>query len=301
MSLDEAATTVVHYTIAKRSRMEAALVNGGVGILEQGGKWHAAGVNLEAARQDGEDLLLLVADAAETNRGSEWLAILDRLEPSKSGRTLIHFSGLRVLPNPVPKGMLIKLSDGEPINYGYRHGNVACKVAPKWLARPRTVIRGKRQTEPAQNIGTMGAAAQVAADPLCASISETTRAALINARLGQGSYRAALLQFWDGRCALTGCRIQEALIASHAKPWALCSNKERLDPYNGLLLAASIDRLFDRGLIAFGDDGSLLRRPSLEVSELARLGVQPGQKLSAVHAKNLPYLRAHRAQFGFKP
>jgi putative restriction endonuclease len=38
------------------------------------------------------------------------------------------------------------------------------------------------------------------------------------------------------------------LRASHIKPWSDCSNRERLDPLNGLLLVAHIDALFDNGL-----------------------------------------------------
>lgn len=38
--------------------------------------------------------------------------------------------------------------------------------------------------------------------------------------------------------------------ASHIKPWRKCSNKERLDPQNGLLLTARINALFDCGLIS---------------------------------------------------
>src|ERR1700730_15635390 len=34
--------------------------------------------------------------------------------------------------------------------------------------------------------------------------------------------------------------------------------QERLDPENGILLAAHIDALFDRGLITFLDDGAML-------------------------------------------
>ena len=84
---------------------------------------------------------------------------------------------------------------------------------------------------------------------------KTTREALIDARLGQGKFRAEVGDRWDNVCAVTGCGIIELLRASHIKPWRASTNPERLDPENGLLLAAHADALFDRGLITFAAMG----------------------------------------------
>lgn len=62
---------------------------------------------------------------------------------------------------------------------------------------------------------------------------------------------------WGGRCAVTGVDVPPLLTASHIKPWRAATNPERLDPYNGLLLLPQYDRLFDRGLITFADDGRM--------------------------------------------
>ena len=48
------------------------------------------------------------------------------------------------------------------------------------------------------------------------------------------------------------------LRASHIKPWAKSSNRDRLNPANGILLTAHIDALFNCGLISFADDGTML-------------------------------------------
>jgi hypothetical protein len=106
---------------------------------------------------------------------------------------------------------------------------------------------------------------QIRSDPKVRS--ETTRKALIDARLGMGDFRRALARRWKNACAVTGCTISEILRASHIKPWADSSNKERLDPANGLLLAAHIDALFDRGLISFADSGTMLLSPSLSTRD----------------------------------
>ena len=88
-------------------------------------------------------------------------------------------------------------------------------------------------------------------------IDETTRERFIQARLGQGQFRQDIMRRWQGACAVTGCTQPEVLRASHIRPWRESSNEERLDPANGILLAANLDALFDRFLISFDDDGHM--------------------------------------------
>jgi hypothetical protein len=88
-------------------------------------------------------------------------------------------------------------------------------------------------------------------------ISERTRKQLIDARRGQGEFRRGLLQKWGG-CSVTRCSVNEVLRASHIKPWKAASDQERVDPNNGLLLTATLDALFDRGLISFENKGNMI-------------------------------------------
>ncbi|WP_167306321.1 HNH endonuclease [Caballeronia arationis] len=126
--------------------------------------------------------------------------------------------------------------------------------------------------------------------------AETTQKRLVDARLGQGDYRADLVKLWDGECALTGLSLLPLLIASHIKPWKCSSNSERLDAHNGLLLAAGVDRAFDRYLLTFESDGSI--RTKLPPHELSLIGIPSlgGElpKLRALHAEREHYLRHHR-------
>ena len=79
---------------------------------------------------------------------------------------------------------------------------------------------------------------------------------LVVQRIGQDVFRAGLLEYWRGRCPLTGISDQALLRASHIVPWKDCANDaERLDVHNGLLLSALWDAAFDRGLVTFDDDG----------------------------------------------
>ncbi len=128
----------------------------------------------------------------------------------------------------------------------------------------------------------------------------TERAAITQARIGQGAYRRKLLELWDGQCALTGCSVEEVLRASHAKPWKISSNQERLDPYNGLLLAAHVDALFDAGLIGFSDSGKLLLSNQITPEQLHTLGIETSQTLRFVKDQHHKYLAEHRKQHKLK-
>ena len=78
-------------------------------------------------------------------------------------------------------------------------------------------------------------------------------------RLGQDIFRRGLFEYWDGRCAITGLGVPELLRASHIKPWADCdTDAERLDVFNGLLLAPHFDAAFDSGFITIAEDGTVL-------------------------------------------
>ena len=103
------------------------------------------------------------------------------------------------------------------------------------------------------------------------------------------------MDYWGGACALTGISVPEILRASHAKPWADCDNdKQRLDVFNGFLLCANLDALFDRGLITFTDTGKLIISDRLETRHLSALHLSDNMALRWVAAEHAPYLNWHR-------
>ncbi len=121
---------------------------------------------------------------------------------------------------------------------------------------------------------------------------------LIRQRVGQARYRDALLSYWGGACAVTGVTVTGALRASHAKPWAECADDaERLDAFNGFLLVANLDALFDRFLISFDETGRLLASSQLSPSDLHELGICPGMALRWLTTEHRPYLQWHRERF----
>lgn len=127
-------------------------------------------------------------------------------------------------------------------------------------------------------------------------LDETTRQALIDARRGQGRFRAELLRLHGRSCALTGCAIEEVLRASHIRPWHNSSNSQRLDPDNGVLLAAHADALFDRYLISFDDKGCLLLSDGVDEKALAVLGLSSTMHI-ALRPAQRAYMAGHRQVF----
>lgn len=123
--------------------------------------------------------------------------------------------------------------------------------------------------------------------------NQTEKDALIKARIGQGAYRTALLDYWKG-CAVTGCTVEVLLVSSHIKPWS-ADKEARLDPFNGLLLSPTLDRAFDNGLISFNDDGLIMLSPQLTKVDLELLHLSPLLHLRWVAPEHLPYLAWHRA------
>jgi hypothetical protein len=131
------------------------------------------------------------------------------------------------------------------------------------------------------------------------ALPATERQATVKQRVGQDLFRQGLLALWQGRCALTGLAIPELLRASHAKPWSIATDEERLDVYNGLLLAAHLDAAFDHGLITFTSTGALQISSRLEPKDWALLGLDRAWPAIMLRPRHLPYLVFHQEQVFF--
>ncbi|SDH04390.1 HNH endonuclease [Pelagibacterium luteolum] len=125
-------------------------------------------------------------------------------------------------------------------------------------------------------------------------ITETERLRLVEARLGQGRFRDQVLAKWQGACAVTGVRLTRVIRASHIKPWREASHAERLDADNGLPLVATLDALFDAGLISFDDSGNMLKHADVLAEENVQL--ERGLR-SRPNDRTAEYLRYHRQKF----
>jgi putative restriction endonuclease len=122
----------------------------------------------------------------------------------------------------------------------------------------------------------------------------TIKEELINARIGQGIFRMEVLKLWGNRCAVSDSETLDAIRASHIKPWRSSTDKERLDPKNGLPLIASLDALFDAGLISFDESGKLIVSSILRAKERDIFGINNASLKRMPVQETLEYLTYHR-------
>ena len=128
-----------------------------------------------------------------------------------------------------------------------------------------------------------------------ANLQETERSAIVKSRIGQGLFRKELIKKYNSSCVITGINEKKLLIASHVKPWAVCTNSERLSVENGLLLSPTFDKLFDCGLISFADSGRILISSQLSAEVVSKLHISATDtfnlKASQELKQNLEYHR----------
>ncbi len=160
-------------------------------------------------------------------------------------------------------------------------------------AQKRIRICLNKFVDPDQLISTIEGYAEPSEETLAPELTETERSYIRNARVGQGQFRKDLLAKYGGKCPVTGIEQDQLLIASHIKPWKVCTNRERLDSSNGVLLSALVDRLFDKGLITFSEDGFTIVSPRLSSSDRAKCGIERWKRLQ-LERKSKLFMEYHR-------
>ena len=125
------------------------------------------------------------------------------------------------------------------------------------------------------------------------NLSSTERESIIRARVGQGQFRQALIDYWES-CAVTGCKEPSLLRASHIKPWSKSNHIERLSLYNGLLLSPNLDLCFDAGMISFNANGRIIISHRISANDLQALSIHEDMRLSSITIEHENYLRYHR-------
>jgi hypothetical protein len=131
-----------------------------------------------------------------------------------------------------------------------------------------------------------------------ASLPRSTEAErLVVQRVGQDVFREGLLEYWEGKCAVTGLAVPELLRASHIKPWAVCeTDAERLDVFNGLLLAPHLDALFDAGFVTIAHEGAVVISELLTPEARALVGLAAPLRVSRLTDAHRHYLEWHRRE-----
>lgn len=132
--------------------------------------------------------------------------------------------------------------------------------------------------------------------------STTEVMAEVKRRKGQEIFRKHLLEDWQSRCAVTGLAVEALLVASHIKPWKEATDAERLDVNNGLILAAHVDRAFDKGFLTFDDDGAPVVAAALDVAARAAAGLAGLPPITRpLRPQHKHYLAWHRLNVFQKP
>jgi putative restriction endonuclease len=137
---------------------------------------------------------------------------------------------------------------------------------------------------------------------------QTTRLVEQRARLGQHRFAAKVLSNYEHSCGFCGfaprtLQRHGLLVASHIKPWARSTDKERLDPRNGIAACPTHDAAFDSGLITVNGGLRIHRAERLRQSMAADEGADLyfgerviGPQLKIIPGPNSPderYLKYH--------
>ena len=125
------------------------------------------------------------------------------------------------------------------------------------------------------------------------NLNKTEKDSIVKSRIGQGIFRDGVIELW-GSCAVTGLNNLSLLRASHIKPWRDSTNRERLDPMNGLLLQPTLDHLFDAGLITFDENGAILFSILLSKWDIEKLRLDDCMGLRKIPDRMVCYLEHHR-------
>jgi len=171
-------------------------------------------------------------------------------------------------------------------NFDYESASKELRRIYDW--RPDKTLTRKLSNETINRIDEVKKARKISKP------NETDKYRFVNTRLGQDWYRSKLLEIWENKCAVTGFSNPKILIASHIKPWSECTKDEKLDEGNGILLSPNLDALFDKHLISFNDDGSIIFSNIVSMDEYNKLGINDKMSLRKIPAKTLEYLKEHR-------
>lgn len=122
------------------------------------------------------------------------------------------------------------------------------------------------------------------------------RSGATKVRIGQSLFRKRLKDYWGERCAVTGASTIELLRASHTIGWSEANPADRVDVFNGFLLAPAYDAAFDANLISFDNDGKLVASPKVDAKEFQSLGIDLGAQLRKIEPSHLRFLDVHRSK-----
>jgi hypothetical protein len=256
-------------------------------VIERGGSTYATIAGQVAARAVRDRIRIPAGVTAEDVR--EALQRLARREPHPFGISTgwdVLYEGKRY-PQKAVLGLAAEKHAVRPLGpYDFTAGECR-RVLTRLGFRP--IAKGEYPEEDEQD-DAAEAKIQQRTD-----IGATDKLELRKSRRGQGVYRSNLQKF-EKRCRLTGLKNRSHLRASHIKPWRACTDAEKLDGNNGLLLSPHVDHLFDRGYISFTDAGDILVADALDERVLRIWGIATPCNIGKFGPEQCRYLAYHRQE-----
>ena len=213
--------------------------------------------------------------------------------PSQGGRVV--FCDYHLVGSPIPLASILAIPGVTQALSGGANAVLNCNalVAQKYLCEITEFA--------AAHLSLLCGAGPLAnnRDATSPPLAKTTVQQLIDARLGQGKFRADLILAFGGECPITGLSKTKLLRASHIRRWCDSSNFDRLDVQNGLLLAAGVDAAFECGYVGFDASGGLLVRQGFNQNCLTALGIPTQGTLAAEYLtpRRLAQLAYHQKKF----
>lgn len=128
------------------------------------------------------------------------------------------------------------------------------------------------------------------------NIPDKYKESVLKTRIGQTYFRTALFKKYNNKCALCGVEGDDLLIASHIKAWKDCVKGEHLDEDNGLLLCPNHDKVFDKHLISFDENGKILVSSKLSRNNIIFLNISESYSID-INQNNRKYYDFHRKIF----
>ncbi len=105
-------------------------------------------------------------------------------------------------------------------------------------------------------------------------------------------FRRDLIEYY-GCCQLCGIKKHDTLIASHSKPYRDAEIDELINFYDGLLLCANHDKLYDKGFISFNNDGNILISKELDDIDIQQFNLENVNKLE-LEPEHIEFIQWHR-------
>ena len=123
----------------------------------------------------------------------------------------------------------------------------------------------------------------------------STLSNIVNTRSSawQNYFKKKLFKLWPTECAITKVKNKKLLIGAHIRPWSKSNDDEKLDEYNGLLLAPNPDKIFELGLISFEDNGKIIISSKLSNEDLTKLNINKDTVLN-LKENHKKYIKYHR-------